>query len=477
MNRDASLARSAIPSVSRVLEFPAVQQLMDVYGRNLVKQAVRSAQAELREVMKGDAQAAAAALREEAVIERVEQTLKRMNQPSMQRVFNLTGTILHTNLGRACLPQSAVSAMAAASGSCNVEYDLAAGQRGDRDAHLESWLTSLTGAEAATVVNNNAAAVMLVLNTLALGRQVPVSRGELVEIGGSFRMPDIITRAGCHMVEVGTTNRTHASDYEHAIGPQTALLLKVHRSNFEMEGFVSSVPESELAGLARNHDLPLAVDLGSGTLVDLERYGLPHEPTPGEIIAKGADLVTFSGDKLLGGPQAGIIVGRKALIEQLKLNPMKRALRLDKTTIAGLEAVLRLYADPDRLPEHLPTLKFLIRKEGDIRDLAERVKPALEAVLEASASVDVVPCRSQVGSGSFPTQTLPSTALAIRPHPGESGTDKALQRIALALRRLPLPVIGRIRDGVLYLDLRCLEDEAAFQDQLHELEIPGGGPP
>jgi L-seryl-tRNA(Ser) seleniumtransferase len=307
------------------------------------------------------------------------------------------------------------------------------------------------------VVNNNAAAVLLLLNTLAARKEVPVSRGELIEIGGSFRLPDIMARSGCRLREVGTTNRTHLADYAGAIGPKTALVLKVHPSNYAIEGFASSVPESELAKLCRSRSLPFAIDLGSGTLVELERFGLPHEPTVQEALAHGADLVTFSGDKLLGGPQAGIVVGSSLLMNKLRTNPLKRALRLDKVTLAALGAVLRLYLDPDRLAARLPTLRMLSRGVEEIRSLARRVAPALASRLP---SVEVVDCESQIGSGALPAQRLPSAGLAIRP--GDA-------RLAARFRRLPVPVIGRLQDGAFMLDLRCLENESAFVSQLEKL--------
>jgi len=391
------------------------------------------------------------------------------SRPSLRRVFNLTGTVLHTNLGRACLPREAVdAAMAIASGASNLEYDLAGGTRGDRDDHVERQICKLSGAQAATVVNNNAAAVLLVLNSLGAGREVPISRGELVEIGGSFRMPDIIGSSGCRLREVGTTNRTHLRDYADAIGPQTGLVLKVHASNYEVVGFTAAVEERQLAQLCKERGIPLVVDLGSGSLIDLRRYGLPNEPTPAQTLAHGADLVTFSGDKLLGGPQAGIIAGRAELVAAIKRNPMKRALRVDKMTMAALSAVLRLYADPERLAQRLPTLRALVRPVLEIRALAEQLCPVMSATLEGFASVQATACESQVGSGALPTRTIPSACIAISPL-GAKARGAALSRIEAALRALPVPVVGRVHDGTLMLDLRCLEDPGEFVGQLAHL--------
>lgn len=462
--------RSGLPSVDRVLRMPEVKGLEATYGRSLVTEVTRGVLAQLRRGA-DDPKRAGKMLSDAAMVDAIAGQLARETRPSLVPVFNLTGTVLHTNLGRAALPKEAIdSVVAVSSGASNLEFDLEKGARGDRDSHTEALLCKLTGAEAATVVNNNAAAVLLVLNTLALRKEVPVSRGELIEIGGAFRMPDIMSRAGCKLIEVGTTNRTHLRDFSGAIGPKTGMLMTVHTSNYEVQGFTASVPELQLADLAHEHDLPYVVDLGSGTLVDLAEFGLPHEETPAEAIAAGADLVTFSGDKLLGGPQAGIIVGRKDLVAKVRRNPLKRALRLDKMTIAALSAVLQLYLDKDRLAERLPSVRLLNRRPDEIDALARRILPAVAGRLGDRATVDLEECRSQIGSGALPVDLLPSVALRIQPvNPGR-GRGKALKQLVAAFRALPVPVVGRIQNDAFLLDLRCLEDERTFLDQLSHLE-------
>jgi L-seryl-tRNA(Ser) seleniumtransferase len=453
--------RAALPAVDRILLSDDGCALIARYGRTLALDAVRAALAERRN--SGEAASVS------AIVADGSDRLMHLLRPSQRRVFNLTGTVLHTNLGRSPLPEAAIAAaVAAMRDPSTLEYDTETGRRGERDDHISGWLIRLTGAEAALAVNNNAAALVLALNTLADGRETIVSRGELIEIGGSFRLPDIMARAGTRLREVGTTNRTHLADFAAAIGSDTGLILKAHTSNYAIEGFTAAAPAAKLAALARERRIPFIEDLGSGSLVDLEPWGLPHEPTVAEALEEGADLVTFSGDKLLGGPQAGLVVGRADLVARLAKNPLKRALRLDKIRLAALEAVLRLYADPDRLAERLPTLRLLSRPKAEIDAVAHRLLPAVREAFAGIAEVDIVETRSQIGSGALPVSLLPSAALALRPTSVKKSGATA-EAWARALRGLPIPVIGRIEAGNVVLDLRCLEDEAEFLAQLGNL--------
>ena len=454
-----------LPAVATVLATDQALALIERHGRVATTEAIRAVIEEARIILRNSSSTAPAAT------ELAQQAAARLaaQLPGLRPLLNLTGTVLHTNLGRALLAEAAIEAATAAMRhAVALEYDLDGGDRGERDDHLRGLLRELTGAEDATVVNNNAAAVLLCLNTFALGREAIVSRGELIEIGGAFRMPDIMARAGTRMVEVGTTNRTHPADYRDAIGERTGLLLKVHTSNYRIQGYTAEVGARELAAIADAAGVPLLNDLGSGMLIDLSRYGLLREPTVREAVAEGARLVTFSGDKLLGGPQAGFIVGDHALIERINRNPLKRALRVDKLRLAAIEATLRLYRDPDRLAERLPTLRYLARERGAIEAQANRLQPAVADRLGDRFAVDVSACFSQVGSGALPLDTLPSAALRIRPH----GSQAALERLAAAMRALPRPIIGRIADGALQLDLRCLAeaDEASFLASLAQLD-------
>jgi len=462
-------AASDIPSLDRLLNADALQPALETHGRTQVVVALRRDLDALRKraldggVPRHELEAAAVAARTSAALDEAA-------QPRLRAVYNLTGTVLHTNLGRALLPDEAVaSVLRALTTPANLEFDLDTGGRGDRDDLIDDLLCELTGAEAATVVNNNAAAVLLMLNALADRREVVVSRGELVEIGGAFRIPDIMKRAGAKLVEVGTTNRTHAADCENAIGPRTAMLMKVHCSNYAVTGFTKSVSVAEVAALAHARGLPATVDLGSGTLVDLTQFGLPKEDTVRETIAAGADLVTFSGDKLLGGPQAGLLVGRADLIRKIKKNPLKRALRVSKLTLAALEPVLHLYRAPEFLAQRLTTLRLLTRPLRDIQPQADRLRGVLAHAAGPGYAVEAVPMFSQIGSGALPIDQLPSYGLAVR-HVGTGRPGRHLDRLETLLRKLPVPVIGRIADDALWLDLRCLEarDEAAFAAQLAE---------
>ena len=431
------------PSVSRVLETEAARDLIAVHGHAPTAQAIRAAIDECRNT--GETAPP------EIIAARAGKELEREARSPLRPVWNMTGTILHTNLGRALLSENAVAAARAAmEHPVALEYDLAAGARGSRDDAVAGLLCELTGAEASLLVNNNAAALVLVLAALAQGREVIVSRGELIEIGGAFRLPDIMEAAGVSLREVGTTNRTHLRDYEAAFGPETALILKVHPSNFRIGGFTRAVAAAQLAPLARKAGVPLVNDLGSGTLADIAQFGLPREPTVAEAVAEGADLVTFSGDKLLGGPQAGFVVGRADLVARLARHPMKRAMRLDKIRLAALEATLRDH----RRGRDNPTTAALRRPANDIAAAGDRLAPRLASAL--GCQVEAIASTCQVGSGAAPTATLPSTALAIRaPNP---------EALARALLDRAEPVIGRIREGRLLLDLRCLlaRDEDAF---------------
>ena len=451
---------SQIPATDRLLREPRIQTALEQFGHTATVDMLRQLQDEARRHIQAENALPGWC---EQWGEEAQRRLGEKTQSALRPVINLTGTVLHTNLGRAQQAEEAVAAVVQAMRSpVTLEYDLDGAGRGHRDRALAGLLCQLTGAEDACIVNNNAAAVLLMLAATASGKEVVVSRGELVEIGGAFRIPDVMRQAGCTLHEVGTTNRTHAKDYREAVNDNTALLMKVHTSNYHIEGFTKTVDEAELAAMGRELNVPVIADLGSGSLVDLSQYGLPKEPMPQQMIAAGVSLVSFSGDKLLGGPQAGIIVGKRELIAQLQQHPLKRALRADKMTLAALEATLRLYQHPEKLAERLPTLRLLGRDAASIRAQAELLLPQV-APHYPDFDVRIEPCQSQIGSGSLPVDRLPSEALTFTPR---DGRGSHLEALSARWRALPTPVIGRIYDGRMWLDLRCLEDEARFLEML-----------
>ena len=453
-----------LPSVSTVLNTSAAVVLLERYGQKASTEAIRATIEGARTaLLEGECTVPTA---ERLAIES-RARLEREDRSGSRPLFNLSGTVLHTNLGRAVLAEAAVeAAVAAMQNPVALEFDLKAGKRGERDDHVRGLLSDLTDAEDATVVNNNAAAVLLVLNTLANGREVVVSRGELIEIGGAFRMPEIMASAGARLVEVGTTNRTHEKDYRSALNERTGLILKVHTSNYRIQGFTAEVGSADLSTIAKEAGVPLAHDLGSGTLVDLAQFGLQAEPTARQAAAT-ADIVTFSGDKLLGGPQAGFIVGKRELIQAINRNPMKRALRVDKIRLAAIEATLKLYRDPTRLAERLPTFRMLTRSQHEIEAQARRLLPHVAEALGDDFAIQLCECQSQIGSGALPLETIASAGLSI----AAKRKGPELERLSAMLRELPRPLIGRIEKERLVLDLRCLAEEETFLSNLSHFNV------
>ncbi len=444
-----------LPAVDKVLQHERLEPLRDRLSAEILAESVRGAVEELRAHW---LQVSPAAINVEAALaQAVDLTLQqaaKLLQPRLKKIINGTGVILHTGLGRAVLSEAAQAAVRETlTGNCNLELDLASGKRGDRHQHVEGLLCALTGAEAACVVNNNAAAVLLALNTIANRKEIVTSRGQLVEIGGSFRMPELVKKSGAKLVEVGTTNKTKVSDYAHALTPRTAGFLVAHTSNYRILGFTQEVDLRALAELARARHVILVHDLGGGVLVDLRRWGLPHEPVVSESIAAGAHLVTFSGDKILGGPQSGLIVGERELIQRLKKNPLMRALRCDKLTLGILESTLRLFLHPERLPERHAVFRKMTEKLEIVQQRAQRLQLELRQACGAWLAVHVEPSESEVGSGALPLEKIPSFAAVLQAQPFSAS------QLAQHLRRCEMPILGYIRDQRLWLDCRTLDDE------------------
>lgn len=446
-----------IPSVDEILSKPEVSNLLKTYPRSVVVEAIRKGLGRLREeILRKEelSQLGDDLFSFERLYPLFQKEIDLQIQPRLRRVINATGVVIHTNLGRAPLHSSAIKHLIDISKHySNLEYDIELGERGSRYTHVEEILCRLSGAESALVVNNNAGAVLLVLNTLAEGKEVIVSRGELVEIGGAFRIPDVMKRSGTLLREVGTTNRTHLSDYQKAIGPQTALLLKVHTSNFRVMGFASEVSLQELVQLGREHQLSVVDDLGSGCLIDLTQYGLEKEPTVQETIKTGVDAVTFSGDKLLGGPQAGIILGKKKFLDLFKINPLTRALRIDKLTLAALESTLLLYFDEKKAMEEIPTLRMLSLDTRRLKRRGRRLLKRLSGMMNKRMTFTLKEDVSQVGGGALPLQELPTVVVAIKP------LDFSVNSLEENLRKGDLPIISRISKEELILDMRTVFDE------------------
>lgn len=438
-----------LPSVDNLLKTEQGQRLCEQFGHTAFVRICRELLQQARESIKLYQKLPHFFAQDQACLAEIEQRLLQQQQVQIKVVHNLTGTVLHTNLGRALWSAEAQRAgLDAMQNNVALEYDLNLGQRSHRDQYISELLCQLTGAEAACIVNNNAAAVLLMLATFAKDKQVIISRGELIEIGGAFRIPDIMQQAGCQLVEVGTTNRTHLKDYAQAINEQTAFLMKVHSSNYQICGFTATVAEQQLVELGRQYNIPVISDLGSGALIDLRQYQLPYEPTVQEKITQGVDLVSFSGDKLLGGVQAGIIVGKKALVEQLQSHPLKRVLRCDKVILAGLEASLRLYLQPEKLAERLTTLRLLTQPVQLLTEQAQMLKVRLENRLNFAYDINIEQSLAQIGSGSQPMATLPSVAVTI--------AGQHLNSLVKRFKLLPQPVIVRLEQDKIWLDLRSL---------------------
>ena len=450
MSESKALLRE-LPSLDHLLKHRRAERLLSELNRDFVTSRGREVLDELRQgILRGHL--AGSDLNEDAILDRLEQKIDSERQPSLRRVVNATGTILHTNLGRALLSEAAIDAVTtAARHPVTLEFDLGRGGRGRREHVIGQVLCDLTGSEAATVVNNNAAAVLVALNTLANGKNVIVSRGELIEIGGAFRIPEIMAKSGAILREVGTTNRTHPEDYASAIDEDTALLLKVHTSNYRIVGFSSEVPLPDLVAIGTQHHVPVMEDLGSGALFDLSRYGLPKEPIVSERIKMGADIVTFSGDKVLGGPQAGLIVGKKRIVDEIIRNPLHRALRCGKLTIAALEATLKLVQQSADITGEIPTLRAFTRPLQQLEEMGLRLVSALQSALGEEYVLSLEDSTAQIGSGALPTEEIPTKVIAVRHRRFDA------DRIAENFRRARVPIIGRVKDNRFLLDLRTVQ--------------------
>lgn len=450
-----------IPKVDILMEAEEIKILCSNTNRDLVLEAVRKITDDIREFINKSDNEATIINKIDNIVYELKKEVENYSLFHMKRVVNGTGTILHTNLGRAVISDAAADRVKSlVTGYSNLEYDLESGTRGSRYSHFEKIITKITGAEAAMAVNNNAAAVLLILSALAKDREVIVSRGELVEIGGSFRVPDVMVQSGSRLIEVGTTNKTHLYDYENAINENTAALLKVHTSNYKIVGFTESVSLNELAELAHMHDLPAIEDIGSGVLVDLSKYGLDYEPTVQSSINAGIDLVCFSGDKLLGGPQAGIIVGKKSLIDKIKKHPLTRALRIDKFTAIALECIFHDYIDEDKAIKNIPVLKLINRSYDDIKNQAEYMYNRLMSEIGKDCEIKIEDCESQIGGGSLPLERIDSVALMFKPL---TITTASLEK---KLRYMDMPIIGRVVNDYFIIDLRTVldgEDEIIFK--------------
>ena len=457
-----------IPSVDLLLAHPQVEERLLTQPRGLVMRAIHDVLAALRmNIQNGEITDAAPETDREIIVQQVMARLAVLSMPNLRNVVNATGVVVHTNLGRSLLAERVLAKFTPlAGGYSNLEYSLDQGSRGSRYTHVEYLLQELTGAEAGMVVNNNAAAVLLSLETLAKGKEVVVSRGQLVEIGGAFRIPDVMRKSGAKMVEVGTTNKTHLKDYEAAIGPDTALLLKVHTSNFQIVGFTEEVPLSELVKLGLKHGIPVMDDLGSGCLLDFSQYGMIHEPTVQEALEQGVGVVTFSGDKLLGGPQAGIILGQKNLVAAIRENQLNRALRIDKLTLLALEETLRIYRDPRTAVKDIPTLRMICCPYESLVEGAERLYELVQDIKTENFSIEQSDGFSKVGGGALPLQQLKSRLLCLIP------ARLSAQRMENQLRRNAPPIIGRVEKDRLVLDVRTIQ-ETEYQTVARAIKVLG----